>query len=181
MRDLKGGVRTEVGRHGIRRLRWEWGHWLSGFSWNHFVTLTFGSRADLHYALRQFARWIRDLERRARQPVLWGVAPERTTADTVHLHVLLSGTGALHRDCIERSWQPGFARSTGYDDRLGASHYLAKGISDYWCEIDVDPRLVRQVKYKVYSGCRNDPTKHRDPMLYRTPDRFDRRCDSCSP
>jgi hypothetical protein len=142
MRDLKGGVHPDVGWHGKRRLRWEWGFWLGGFSWNHFVTLTFGSRADLDYALRQFARWIRDLERRAQQPVLWAVAPERTTANVFHLHVLLLGTAALRRESIERSWRHGFSRATRYDDRLGASHYLPKAIDDDWCEIDVDPRLV---------------------------------------
>ena len=145
MRDLKGGVHPDVGWLGERRLRWEWGHWLGGFSWNHFVTLTFGSRADRPYALKQFGRWIRDLERRAQQPILWAVAPERTTDEHVHLHALLSGSDTLTREDIERSWQPGFARSTRYDARLGASYYLAKAIDNEWCELDVDRRLTGAV------------------------------------
>ena len=149
MRDLKGGVRTEVGGRGIRQLRREWGRWLSRFPWDHFVTLTFRTRADPDCARRRFARWIRDLERRAQGQVLWAVAPEWTMVNHVHLHCLLSGTCDLDRRAIESSWLPGFVRSDRYDDRRGASYYLAKAIEDEWCEVDLDRRLVRSDRAKL--------------------------------
>ncbi len=160
-------------RPSARSLAAAWGEYLAPYAWDHWVTLTFappcppqlGGPVRLgparpgaerpgpppDYAHREFGRFVRRVERRAREPVWWFRGDELgERLGRLHLHALLGGTGGLLETSLGREWRVGFSLVKRYDPALGAAHYVrkyaTKGLADYdvsggWrCE-PLQPRL----------------------------------------
>ncbi len=139
-----------------------WGQWLMAFRWAHFATLTFRrkqSEATVQSQLqrwqpgghgpsevtfeKQFQRWVRRLQQRAKQEVAWFYAIERGAGGLLHLHALTAGTERVGARGLAAAWPLGYTRVVAYDGHLGAAHYVCKEIGAGVVQYDVSQRLIK--------------------------------------
>jgi hypothetical protein len=117
------------GRYFHSKLRREWGDFLKGFGWAHFITFTPREPSSPDRLLNGFRGYIRSLERIAQCRVGWFVAFEEGDSLWGHLHALTAGTEHLTVACLDRQWRHGFTRIRQYDPRRGGAYYVVKEIS----------------------------------------------------
>lgn len=118
-----------------------WVAMIRAVSWDHFAHLTFKGPNSAAAACRDFARFVRFLERCAQGPVDWAVSVERTHPVHHHLHALIKGTGRLRPRFLQGRWTHGHSRITVYRPNGGAAAYLTKAITPDTCDIDISGRL----------------------------------------
>jgi len=115
-----------------------WGDWLANFTWDYFVTLTFTYEPSSESALREFKRWIRRIEQRARRGFTWFYALERGGSDLLHFHVLLSGLSDLSTSEIKTAWRGGRIHIAAYDQSKKGTQYVTKGLVSENLEYDLN-------------------------------------------
>ena len=106
-----------------------WGEWLSEFSWDHFVTLTFRYPVSDEAATREVRRWIRRLEQRAQGRIGRFLVFETDAGGDIHVHAHLEGTSKLAEGHVRSTWRSGISEACPYDPNRGASHYVSKRMS----------------------------------------------------
>lgn len=79
----------------LPRLRREWGDFLKGFGWSHFLILTAREASSPGRLLSRFMVYVRSLERIAQCRIGWFVAVEESNSGWGHLHALTTGTEHL--------------------------------------------------------------------------------------
>ncbi len=141
-----------------QRLADSWGQFLSQFSWDWFVTLTFrgdpsqpwgrGFRRDSQvssfHAHRLFARFMRDLERSSGQPIYWFRGDEYGLVNgRFHIHALVGNVAAERRLYWMDRWErlAGFARILPFDPEQGAAHYCAKYVTKQFGDWDLSDNI----------------------------------------
>src|SRR5258705_13597207 len=96
-----------------RQLAVAWGQFLSGFSWDWYVTLTFRDWVNSFRAHRLFGYFVRDLERKAKQPIFWFRVDEiGPHGGGFYILALIGNTGPLPRLFYFVHWDKmaGYAR-----------------------------------------------------------------------
>ena len=121
-----------------------WGCWLNGFHWDHFATLTFVTPRSLEAARHSFSRWVRRLEQRAQQAVMWFYVAEHGSAGLIHVHALVDGTRGLADKDLKSAWMCGRAEAAVFDRRLGATHYVTKSVGSDPIDYDISRSLRRR-------------------------------------
>ena len=109
-----------------------WGQFLSQFSWDWFVTLTFRDEVKSFSAHRLFERFARAIERAAEQPIFWFKADEiGTHGGRFHIHALFGNVGHLRRLFWMDRWSElaGYARILPFNEKRGAAYYCAKYVT----------------------------------------------------
>lgn len=154
------------------QLSHEWGKWLHGYRWDHYVTLTFGRKRRLESsalpkgmapevekqsrafqfrqpsqetAARLFRQWLREVERKAQKGVSWFCATETSPAGMLHLHLLLGGTERLSATTLDRAWRNGRTHAEPYDQGRGATYYVTKYIGTSQVEYDLNLRHAKKL------------------------------------
>lgn len=129
------------------RIRSGWKDLIRRYPIHHFATLTFRIPVKPVQAIRAMETFVRDLERRAQNPVWWfGVQEAGPISERVHLHALLGGTENLSCRQIEAVWLPGRSQVAVYDDEAGdAIAYLTKGLS-HGAEVVFPARINRKAR-----------------------------------
>lgn len=115
-----------------RQLREAWGQFLSQFSWDWFVNLTFRGEVPTFRAYRILDRFLRDLEAAAGVPIHWFRADEYgERLGKFHMHLLIGNVAHLRRVYWMDDWnrRAGYARILQFDRRRGAAYYVAKYIT----------------------------------------------------
>ena len=114
-------------------LRNAWGDFLSGVvAWDWFLTLTFREPVPSFRAYRLFAKFCREIEKAAGQPIAWFRGDEYgPRGGRLHLHALMANVAHLRRLDWMDWWErlAGFARITAFDNRRGAAYYVAKYVT----------------------------------------------------
>jgi len=109
-----------------------WGQFLSRFSWDWFVSLTFRGDVKSFRAHRLFGYFVRDLEKDAGIPIFWFRADEiGPQGGRVHLHALIGNVAHLRRMTWVDRWADlaGYARILPFNDRKGAAYYCTKYVT----------------------------------------------------
>ena len=145
-----------------RQLAASWGDFLSQFSWDWFVTLTFRDEVQSFRAHRLFGYLMRDLEAAAGIPIFWFRVDEiGEHGGRFHMHALIGNVAHLRRldwmDIWER--RAGYARILPFDNLRGAAYYVAKYITKQLADWDLSeniqafqlyqPPLFPQRKYVI--------------------------------
>jgi hypothetical protein len=111
-----------------------WGDWLSSFSWDWFVTLTFAVDVHPEQARKRFLRWLDAVEHHPLRPagiaLIWVRADEQQRRQVIHSHALLACVGNVPIIGASTIWQRiggGWAHIRPYQAGLGGAHYIAKG------------------------------------------------------
>jgi hypothetical protein len=115
-----------------RQLAVAWGQFLSGFSWDWYVTLTFRDWVKSFRAHRLFEQFMRDLEKAAGIPIFWFRADELGThGGKFHIHALIGNVAHLRRLTWMDRWHDlaGIARILPFNAKRGAAFYCAKYIT----------------------------------------------------
>ncbi len=127
-----------------------WGQFLSQFSWDWFVTLTFRDEVNSFRAHRLFSQFVRELEQAAGVPIFWFRADEiGPHGGRFHIHALIGNVAHLRRMTWVDRWDrlAGYARILPFDaKRGGAPYYCAKYVtkqSGDW-ELSDNPRAFRE-------------------------------------
>ncbi len=106
-----------------------WGDFFGRLPWSHSITLTFHPKRfrslTLELANEETARYLSELARLCRQPVVWVYVVEPGTDAGWHVHVLLLGAGSPNWDTLKGMWR---MRCGVIDVRRV---YEAKGIALY--------------------------------------------------
>ncbi len=109
-----------------------WGQFLSQFSWDWFVTLTFRDEVKSFTAHRLFGRFARAIERAAEQPIFWFRADEiGSRGGRFHIHALFGNVSHLRRLFWMDRWSEvaGYARILPFNEKRGAAYYCAKYVT----------------------------------------------------
>jgi hypothetical protein len=109
-----------------------WGQFLSEFSWDWFVSLTFREDVKSFRAHRLFGFFVRDLEQAARIPIFWFRADEiGPLGGRFHLHALVGNVAHMRRMSWVDRWDKlaGFGRILPFNERKGAAYYCAKYVT----------------------------------------------------
>lgn len=112
-----------------RQLAVAWGEFLSQFSWDWFVTLTFRDYVKSFRAHRLFGYFVRDIEKAAGQPIIWFRADEiGPQGGRFHMHGLIGNVSHLRRLYWMDYWKElaGYARILPFELKRGAPFYCAK-------------------------------------------------------
>jgi hypothetical protein len=115
-----------------RQLTEAWGEFLSQFSWDWFVTLTFRDEVKSFRAHRLFGYLMRDLETAAGVPIFWFRSDEiGECGGRFHMHALIGNVAHLRRLYWMDEWnrRAGYARILPFDCRRGAAYYVAKYVT----------------------------------------------------
>ena len=115
-----------------RQLVVAWGQFLSGFSWDWYVTLTFRDWVKSFRAHRLFEQFMRDLEKAAGIPIFWFRADELGThGGKFHIHALIGNVAHLRRLTWMDRWHDlaGIARILPFNAKRGAAYYCAKYVT----------------------------------------------------
>jgi hypothetical protein len=115
-----------------RQLAEGWGRFLSQFSWDWFVTLTFRDPVKSFTAHRLFGAFVREIERAAGIPIFWFRADEiGSLGGRFHLHALIGNVAHLRRMNWVDRWHDlaGIARILPFNAKRGAAYYCAKYIT----------------------------------------------------
>jgi hypothetical protein len=115
-----------------RQLSVAWGQFLSGFSWDWYVTLTFRDWVKSFRAHRLFEHFVRELEKAAGIPIFWFRADEiGFHGGRFHIHALIGNVAHLRRLTWMDRWNKlaGIARILPFDSKRGAAYYCAKYVT----------------------------------------------------
>jgi len=115
-----------------RQLTEGWGQFLSQFSWDWFLTLTFRDWVVSFRAHRLFGYFVRDLERAARIPIFWFRADEiGPHGGRFHIHALIGNVAHMRRMKWVDRWDrlAGHARILPFTSKRGAAYYCAKYVT----------------------------------------------------
>jgi len=108
------------------------GQFLSWFSWDWYVTLTFRDCVKSFRAHRLFERFVGDLEQEAGIPIFWFRADELGGhTGRFHIHALIGNVAHLRRMTWIDRWHDlaGIARILPFNANRGAAYYCAKYIT----------------------------------------------------
>ena len=105
------------------------GRFLDRFDWAHFHTLTFAQESGEDYAVREWGRWRRLVEREAGVALSWFFGVEYGRLGRLHLHALTGNTERLPADVMRDQWRAGHSRILPYDRDKGATHYVSKYVT----------------------------------------------------
>ena len=125
--------------HALRRA---WGHYLDPMGWDYFVTLTSSRALSYDQAKRQFASFIRRLERDSYNYVSWfRIRDGDGSTHHSHFHALLGDIPHLTSRAVEQAWRLGHTRVLRYERGRGASYYIASHITNFAAEHDISSYL----------------------------------------
>lgn len=146
---VREGARLEAERRpgsGPRRVSYinaAWGHWLTRYEWDHYLTLTFSREGTQQGARRAAGRYLGRLARAVGGPVpfFWGTE-YGGAGGRLHLHALTANTGDLSYSELREAWPCGHAWVKRYSPILGAAYYLTKYCTkDLSADYDLSPGL----------------------------------------
>lgn len=134
-----------------RQLAKAWGQFLSQFSWDWFVTLTFRDCVLSFRAHRLFGYFVRDLEKAAGIPIFWFRADEiGSHGGRFHIHALIGNVAHLRRMTWMDRWNDwaGYARILPFNEKKGAAYYTAKYVTKQSGDWDVSDNLAAFGQYQ---------------------------------
>jgi hypothetical protein len=134
-----------------RSLAEGWGQFLSRFSWDWFLSLTFRDEVKSFRAHRLFGYFVRDLERAAGIPIFWFRADEiGSHGGRFHIHALIGNVGHLRRLSWMDRWNclAGYARILPFEARKGAAYYCAKYVTKQSGDWDLSQNLEAFRQYQ---------------------------------
>ena len=113
------------------------GNWLSGFSWDTWVTGTTYPGTPETTTERHLRRFLRWLTQRAQRRIAWAYVVQRSPGGIWHIHALVWTQAALSPKQVAETWRFGRPQAEAYDPRRGASHYLARdtGSGRWWWDV----------------------------------------------
>lgn len=110
-------------------LREGWAHFLDGFEWDWFGSLSFRQPQTPEAAQRRFAGWVRRVEQRSCGAVNWFYVIENSPAGLAHVHCLAKTHRSISVSDMRGAWSlNGFADIVRYDPSRGARFYLVKEV-----------------------------------------------------
>jgi hypothetical protein len=121
-----------------------WGQFLSQFSWDWFLTLTFRDWVKSFRAHRLFGYFVRDIEQAAGQPITWFRADEiGPHGGRFHIHALMGNVAHLRRMSWIDKWDElaGFARILPFNAYQGAAFYCAKYVTKQFSDWQLSDNL----------------------------------------
>lgn len=119
-------------------LKRAWGSYLGAVPWAHFATLTFRIESSPDYAVREFKRCVRRIEKEAGRPSYWFYGSEYgSRLGRLHMHALIGNTDRLSHGQLTEAWQSGFSKWLDYDPAKSASYYVAKYITKDLADYDI--------------------------------------------
>jgi hypothetical protein len=121
-----------------------WGEFLSQFSWDWYVTLTFDGDVKTFTAHNRCKAWLRALEKAAGHPIAWFRADEYGERfGKFHMHLLIANVAHIHRFTFMELWNQrnGFARIYPFDPRKGAAFYVSEYVSKQLGEWEISDNL----------------------------------------
>jgi hypothetical protein len=127
-----------------RQLAVAWGQFLSEFSWDWFLTLTFKDEVGSFKAHRLFGFFVRDIEKAAGLSIFWFRADEiGTHGGRFHIHALMGNVAHLRRLTWMDRWNElaGIARILPFNAKRGAAYYCAKYVTKQAADWDVSDNL----------------------------------------
>jgi len=119
-------------------VRRAWGEWLDEHEWDRFITLTFPTSPSEASARRRFEGWIARVAARAGHDIRWFRMTEHVPYHQRHVHALLSGSGELADELLQRLWGKGRCKFEVYDRTLGGAYYITKAVGRSSADYDVD-------------------------------------------
>lgn len=139
------------------------GDWLSQYAWTHWGTFTFRpyvprlspglapprftpSQAGppIHFAHREWQRYVRRLERNLHRPIWWFRGDELgERLGRLHFHALIGGAMDYPPQVLAELWTSGFSKIVTYDPEKSAAYYVTKYVVKGLADWDVSARLVR--------------------------------------
>jgi hypothetical protein len=128
-----------------------WGQFLSQFSWDWFLTLTFREPVGSFRAHRLFGYFVRDIEKAAGVPIFWFRADEiGTHLGRFHMHALMGNVGNLRRMTWVDRWNDlaGYARILPFRADRGAAFYCAKYIAKQSGDWEMSDNLAAFNQYQ---------------------------------
>lgn len=134
-----------------RQLVEGWGQFLSQFSWDWFVTLTFRDWVVSFRAHRLFGYFVRDLEKAAGIPIFWFRADEiGPHGGRFHIHALIGNVGNLRRMTWVDRWDrlAGYARILPFSSKRGAAYYCAKYVAKQSGDWEMSDNLIAFTQYQ---------------------------------
>ena len=125
-----------------QQIKTAWGDFLGEQPWAHFATLTFRIESSPDYAVREFKRFVRRVEKEAERPTYWFYGSEYgSRLGRLHMHALLGNSDRLSKGQLTEAWSSGFSKFIDYDPAKGASYYVAKYIVKDLADYDVSPNF----------------------------------------
>jgi len=128
-----------------------WGQFLSQFSWDWFLTLTFREPVGSFRAHRLFGYFVRDIQKAAGVPIFWFRADEiGTHLGRFHMHALIGNVGNLRRMTWVDRWNDlaGYARILPFNAERGAAFYCAKYIAKQSGDWEMSDNLAAFNQYQ---------------------------------
>jgi hypothetical protein len=128
-----------------------WGQFLSQFSWDWYVTLTFRDCVKSFRAHRLFERFVSELEKAAGIPIFWFRADEiGVHGGRFHIHALIGNVAHLRRMTWLDRWHDlaGIARILPFDAKRGAAYYCAKYITKQGGDWELSDNLRAFASYQ---------------------------------
>ncbi len=128
-----------------------WGQFLSRFSWDWFLSLTFRDEVTSFRAHRLFGYFVRDLEKAAGIPIFWFRADEiGSRGGRFHIHALIGNVEQLRRMSWMDRWNglAGYARILPFEARRGAAYYCAKYVTKQSGDWDLSENLEAFRQYQ---------------------------------
>lgn len=155
-----------------RQLAVAWGQFLSQFSWDWFLTLTFKDEVGSFRAHRLFGFFVRDIEKAAGLPIFWFRADEiGTHGGRFHIHALMGNVAHLRRLTWMDRWNKlaGIARILPFSAKRGAAYYCAKYVTKQFGDWELSENLYAFNSYQpvlaLEGGSKpraSDPSPHTD-------------------
>jgi hypothetical protein len=127
------------------QLSMAWGQFLSQFSWDWFLTLTFRDPVKSFRAHRLFGYFVRDIECAANQPIIWFRADEiGSQGGRFHMHALMGNVAHLRRMFWIDRWGDlaGYARILPFTSQKGAAFYCAKYVAKELSDWELSESLL---------------------------------------
>lgn len=127
-----------------RQLSVAWGQFLSQFSWDWYVTLTFRDGVGSFRAHRLFGFFVRDMEKAAGIPIFWFRADEiGPRGGRFHIHALIGNVAHLRRLTWMDRWHDlaGIARILPFNAKRGAAYYCAKYVTKQFGDWELSENL----------------------------------------
>jgi len=127
-----------------RQLTVAWGQFLTEFSWDWFLTLTFRDWVGSFRAHRLFGFFVRDIEKAAGMPIFWFRVDEiGTHGGRFHIHALIGNVAHLRRLTWMDRWHDlaGIARILPFNAKRGAAYYCAKYVTKQFGDWELSDNL----------------------------------------
>ena len=134
-----------------RPLTEAWGRFLSQYSWDWFLTLTFRDWVVSFRAHRLFGYFVRDLEKAAGIPIFWFRADEiGPHGGRFHIHALIGNVAHMRRMTWIDDWDrlAGYARILPFNAKRGAAYYCAKYVTKESGDWEMSDNLRALTQYQ---------------------------------